>query len=246
MTTINWQGHQWLTRARYGMYHPDDVHRYWYDSTAVEIRNGSLILKTHPNPHTFHIGKKEVTSPMGIGRVNCTTEFGYGLYEIEAKLPTGNDLWPAFWIHPFQSWPPEIDILEAYTAHNRKGYFKPFWKVSTPIKNVLGFWDVQTNIHYRKGKKNFSTGGRTHWLGFRNPRKHFTKYSVLIAPDRIVIYYNGREVRRMEDKAIMQTWHGKTFQVILNNALMEDAKLHHTPVTEFTIKSFKYTPVIDL
>jgi beta-glucanase (GH16 family) len=42
----------------------------------------------------------------------------YGYFEIEAKLPIGAGVWPAFWLYnhddPFQN--PEIDIMEAYSG----------------------------------------------------------------------------------------------------------------------------------
>ncbi len=40
--------------------------------------------------------------------------FTYGYIEIDAKIPSGQGLWPAFWMLPASGeWPSEIDILEA-------------------------------------------------------------------------------------------------------------------------------------
>jgi beta-glucanase (GH16 family) len=40
----------------------------------------------------------------------------YGYFEIDAKLPVGAGVWPAFWLynHDDPLWNPEMDIMEAY------------------------------------------------------------------------------------------------------------------------------------
>ncbi len=42
-----------------------------------------------------------------------TFTFTHGYAEIRAKVPSGNGLWPAFWLMPAsKAWPPEIDVFE--------------------------------------------------------------------------------------------------------------------------------------
>ena len=47
----------------------------------------------------------------------------YGYFEIDAKLPAGKGLWPAFWLlPPGGRWPPEIDVLEVFGQEPDKLY----------------------------------------------------------------------------------------------------------------------------
>jgi beta-glucanase (GH16 family) len=165
--------------------------------------------------------------------VSNTTKFGYGYFEIEAKLPTGRNLWPAFWMWSFDTWPPEIDILEAYSSVKRPSYFKLY------LDSLLGFWNVQTNYHYETKDKKGSVGGKTHWFGFKNPQKNFIKYGCLWEEHQIVFYYNGRVVRTIKDKAILSNLKGTKMNVIINNHIRED--IGNFGSSEFIIKSFKYT-----
>jgi beta-glucanase (GH16 family) len=231
MKTINWSGYEWITQERWGNIHPDKSYN-WYDPSAIEIREGDLILKSHYNPKEFIINNEKIISNYGVGLVSNTTEFGYGYFEIEAKLPTGRNLWPAFWMWSFDSWPPEIDILEGYSSIKKPSYFK------LPLYSLLGFWNVQTNYHYETKDGNKSIGGKTHWFGFKDPKKHFIKYGCLWEENRIIFYYNDRKVRTIKDKKILNSLKGTKMNVILNNHIREDIGDFGT--SEFIIKSFNY------
>jgi beta-glucanase (GH16 family) len=229
---VEWSGYNWITQERWGNIHPDKSYN-WYDPSAVEVIGEDLILKTHYNPKEFIVNNEKIISNYGVGLVSNTTEFGYGYFEIEAKLPAGRNLWPAFWMWSFDSWPPEIDILEAYSSIKKPSYFKLY------LDSLLGFWNVQTNYHYRTENENKSVGGKTHWFGFKNPQKNFIKYGCLWEEDQIVFCYNGRVVRTIKDKKILNSLKGTKMNVILNNHIRED--IGNFGSSEFIIKSFKYT-----
>ena len=98
----------------------DNEPYYNRDSTEnVYLEDGNLVIKT--------IAKNYNGMPSTAGHV--TTEdkvlFGYGRFEMYAKLPEGNKIWPAFWMMGDDDvWPysGEIDILEMIGSDSYDDY----------------------------------------------------------------------------------------------------------------------------
>ena len=91
---FEWSNHKWIARERWGSCHPIKPD-WWYDPERVEIDDdGVLHLKTKWNPKSI-VGPDGNTydSKLGVGLISSTEKFGYGEYEIEAKLPSGKGLW---------------------------------------------------------------------------------------------------------------------------------------------------------
>jgi hypothetical protein len=231
MSKIKWQGYEWLPREIWGEYHPIKPYCY-YDKEAIEINDqDELILKTHKNPKKFN--NPDIEIPIGVGLVSCTEKFGYGYFEIEAKLPTGKNLWPAFWMSPFESWPPEIDIFEGYSK--KRNHFFSF-----NIRNPFGFWRLETNFHCGKEPNNYNLGAKTHWLGFKNPSKHFNRFGCLWTPNVIRIFYNHRLVRELKDEKLLKEYRGKKMNVKINAHVDENVNIHNHPTSEYVVKNFRY------
>ena len=232
---FQWSGYEWITQERWGQIHPNKSF-CWYDPSAVEMiycadGKEQLVLKTHKNSQYFpHLGVK---SEIGVGLVSNTTKFKHGYFEIKAKLPAGKHLWPAFWMWSFDSWPPEIDVFEGYTR-NRKGYFR------FDITNPLGFWHVNTNVHLGISPNNYSIGAKSHWMGFKNPSKHFLKYGCEWTPNKVSIYYNEKKVRVITDKKILDELNDKHMNVIINNAVDDGVDINNPTYSEFIVDYFKY------
>jgi beta-glucanase (GH16 family) len=108
-----------------------------------------------------------------------TTQFSfsqtYGYFEIRAKLPKGEGLWPAFWLLPKdETWPPEIDAMEAFGAPNPQGD------------------GGVTMIHYAShALKNGNSCGAWYNTGV-DITAAFHNYGVDVEPSGITYYFDGK------------------------------------------------------
>lgn len=224
MRTFSWCGYEWITQERWGQIHPEKSH-WWYDESCVSLdKQNHLHLTTKYNPRYFE--SLDVTSNIGVGLVSCKNKFTQGIYTIEAKLPYGKNLWPAFWMWSWDSWPPEIDVFEGY-SNNNPNYFK------FSLTNPFGFWNVQTNLHYNGNGGNSMIGGKTHYFGFKDPTKHFMKYCVVWEFKSIKIYYGDKLVRTINDEKIMKQFENATMNVIINNGVTENVNKNNPPESDF-------------
>ena len=237
MSTINWSHYEWNTRQQWGQIHPDKPN-CWYDPDALYVDNyGHIHLYTVYEPKPFD--ELGLTSKVGVGLISSVHNFRYGTFEIEAKLPRGKGLWPAFWLAPWNKWPPEIDVLEGYSSRSCWGYFK--WDRRAPFS----FWDVQTNVHYGEKGNLRSIGGRSGLLGLKDPSKHFFKYRLEWFPDSIRIFYDEELVREVLDPYVLSQFKDAEMSVIINNSLVGDYDTNglterNFKSSDFEVKHFRY------
>ncbi len=109
----------------------------------------------------------------------------YGYFEMEAKLPVGRGVWPAFWLlnsdNP-DAGEPEIDIMEAYSG------------------GKLGTWADENQHPIAFGASYYRDGnGHTadEWKGTQDYATGdlstgFHKYAVKWEPDQLSYYFDGK------------------------------------------------------
>jgi|GEM_PF-3619658 len=109
---------KWYTRYIYNdgtlNYFNDECERYNESNTHI-MENGSLKLTARIKPGTTCHAPSSTGITYSLydsGMIRSKTTFKYGYFEARVKLPAGKGVWPAFWINPEVSWPPEIDIFE--------------------------------------------------------------------------------------------------------------------------------------
>lgn len=101
-----------------------------YSPDEVFVGDGVLTLRSQKRQKSG----RDYTSGLveTIGRFSQT----YGRFEVRAKLPRGQGIWPAHWLMPADnSWPPEIDIMEMLGHDPRKIYMSNHWSTPQGARN---------------------------------------------------------------------------------------------------------------
>jgi beta-glucanase (GH16 family) len=101
---------------------PLGVNPFSIDADPAQAGDYVLGITARPTDPSVqpHIWNYSYTS--GLITTEPTFTQTYGYFEMRAKLPQGKGLWPAFWLLPAdKTWPPEIDVLEAFGGTNSRG-----------------------------------------------------------------------------------------------------------------------------
>jgi beta-glucanase (GH16 family) len=138
---------------------------------ADKSGDGVLTITARPSPDTSLTDGLPYVS----GLINTYGTFSqtYGYFEISAQVPSGQGLWPAFWLLPQSgAWPPEIDVLELL-GHEPSAYY------------VGSHWKDATGKHAFKTQK---------ILAGLDLSQGFHSYGTLWTADRLTYYLDGKEV----------------------------------------------------
>lgn len=210
-------GYYWQSEEQ--PFHRDKLIEY-YDQSAIEFDGGMISLKTKKDPKKFKFEGRDIVIPYKVGVLRSKSTYKYGYFEATIRLPKGNMLWPAFWLTGEFSWPPEIDVLEAYSKKD----------------NYNNLSRLQSNIHYVDNGNKKSIKSNNHPLP-PSLDNCFIKYGLLWEKDKIEFYYNGYLVRKITDKKVLNAMNEPMY-VIINSAIQsEDAS---DSITDFVgIKVYK-------
>ena len=91
---------------------------YRTDPKYCFVKDGCLNIAAYRDPHTTSDGKTQQYSSARI-RTQKRGDWKYGRFEVRAKMPNGQGIWPAVWMLPteakYGTWAAggEIDILES-------------------------------------------------------------------------------------------------------------------------------------
>lgn len=215
----------WSIGQPWGKFHPDALYQYYgnIEDGIIESSHEGLKLHQKYKPKNFSYQEKDITIPYSVGLIVSKKSFGYGYYQCDATLPKGKNLWPAIWLSDHKSWPPEIDILEAYS--DASGRYKD---------------RLETNIHYGiKDVNKTSSDSHKHPLAHNISESH--RYAVLWSVDKIEFYYDGFLVRRVTNKKVLEWFNKSDIKMtwILNNAIRQDSDINNLQDSVFIIHNVK-------
>jgi beta-glucanase (GH16 family) len=161
----------------------------YYVPDEVYVENGWLRLRSQVRDY----GSMHYTS----GRLDTSGKFAptYGRFEIRARLPGGQGLWPAHWLYPQKrDWAMERLMAAAIAADNERAIpeARP-WYSEIDIMEFLGHEPnvVYGTLHYHTfgGEKLTSSGT---WRGDVDYTKDFHTYALEWEPDSLRWYIDDQ------------------------------------------------------
>ena len=170
-----WLGYDWVVKRTLAGSHEQQIYvDPLYKGNAKQslginpfsIVNNNLVIEAKAIPPNLNAALPGFAYTSGLLTTRTSFLQLYGYFEIDAKVPQGIHLLPAFWLLPFdKSWPPEIDIFEA------PGHLKNTIATTVHSKDVTG--------------KLVHSGCKLIVVDYD---KSFHKYGALWLPDRIIFY----------------------------------------------------------
>jgi beta-glucanase (GH16 family) len=120
----------WTTDGCTNFGNTSDPEQEWYQASQDQVSGGSLhlVAQREPTPGlNKQGGPKTYACRSGMVTTYPSLNFKYGYVQVNAKIPFGKGLWPAFWLGATnQKWPPEVDIFEHWAGESYgKVYLHP-------------------------------------------------------------------------------------------------------------------------
>ena len=239
---------EWRYGQPWGDFHADVLCQYYGKGDLAYVSTEGLALELRNIPKTYKKSElplwrqkdhlpEEFTIPVGVGMVSTKQSWKYGWFEAEIKLPKGTPYWAAFWLSGAETWPPEIDIFEAYSdegdVYSKKNIFGKF----TQNKKI------QPNLHYGNVNEGSKTMYGSYSVSVADCTERYVQYACLWEEDRIEIYYDGIRVFKCTDPEILKWYNAENSNqfVILNHGYYHYADLEKDIPRESAVlvKSFR-------
>ncbi len=175
------------------------------EGLKLECKHKPISIDTTQHDFLHH-----VPSPLNIewgrGMVESKFSYKYGIFSSDIILPKNvHNIWPAFWLTGLTNWPPEIDIIEAYSG--KDGKYRSGW---LNLKNRA----FKPNIYFKKRGK--TVNYKTYPCHIKDFGKGPINFTLWWEKDFIRIYYAYELVMEVTNKKILEQM-DEPMKVIFNN-----------------------------
>lgn len=245
---FTWCGYNWTNSMNGRLIHLDQPWM-WYDSENIMLgENNTINLTIEKKPRDIQYWDGTLYHPtIACGTMRSIESFNYGTFSADIMCPRGYNLWPSFWLMGSGNWPPEIDIMEAWSGNNN--YFKMF--ISQP-PYLSPSWRTTTNVHYNDNNMNktsIDSRNVSVCKSAKNPAENFIKYEVIWKPDEIIFKVNGKNIRTADKNVarkltenIKDKEKGYKMNVIFNLWCEDPSKYNVKLLSPMKIRNFTYKP----
>jgi beta-glucanase (GH16 family) len=157
----------WNSQYYYGQTNDGNNEQQYYTPDSLTFSNGQLHLNAtynpingaRPIPTSTGYQYKTETFPYRSGLISSHDKraFTYGYMEIQARVPAGQALWPAFWMLPqTKQWPPEISIMEVLGKEPNSVYMTSHYYDASQPKNHGQIDKKYSGVDFSQGLHTFA------------------------------------------------------------------------------------------
>ena len=244
-------GWEWETCMEGGRPLHVDNPTYYFNKDEVTSIEDTLLLTMNYNPKGISWWNNDYSE-----KIIYTPDYSCGLIKsidtvqcnsvIEADLmfPKGENLWPSFWLTACDSWPPEIDIVEAYS--NNCGSYKGNLKFELKWPFLYRELRFESCIHYKGDKDEHLSidAVGVHPSIINKPvEENWNKFKCFYTDSYVGIFINDVLVREIHDSYIMSKLKTKGMYVIFNIWPRTNKEANHDTYFPFKIRNFKVTKI---
>jgi beta-glucanase (GH16 family) len=202
----------------WGVFHPDKLSVYY---GAPELRDNScaaFAIKHKPKEFIHPKTKEKIIIPKEIGILSSALSHRqrYGRFECRMKIPTDKYIWPAFWMWG-ETWPPEIDVIEAYGGKDGKESCKQ-----------------EINLHFGSNGDNHSS--MKAWSVKVDSAKkfgdNFHEYVLDWYEDKLIMYTDGIKIFQYSRKDLLDKWFNVdncNMWIVIGTGLVENSEVRDDP-----------------
>lgn len=211
---------RWIKTQYFGEINTSYHWQFCSPESVLFTSDGLYLEQKYNERTTEYWDGNSYNTKYDVGCLTSRNPFYHGLYEFDVILPIGQSLWASVWLTGYESWPPEIDIMESYSDYDCK-------------------YDSRLNSNTWFGNYNQSRAKKHLRVKDEDLKRPIT-FSLIWERDKMEFYMNGFKTRVITNSELLKYFEDKPMYVVMNNAIRENMDADTSQISNFIIKEFRY------